>query len=220
MIGATALRSRRLDATIVATARALRERGLVVGSVGNVSARCEPCARITPSRVSYAGLRRSDLVTVDTSGAVVRGARPPSLEVQLHLSIYAARPDVGAVVHTHSPHATAWSFLGRGLPALLEEQAYYGIGSIAVSRPCPAGSPQLGSAAARALGRSRAALIGSHGVVAVGEDCEAALTAAEVVEQVAQVAWLLRGTVPPERARRLVTAGLVAAAAERHGSHA
>jgi L-fuculose-phosphate aldolase len=142
--------------------------------------------------VRYDELRRSDLVTVDASGRVVEGARAPSLELQLHLAIYAARPDVGSVVHTHSPRATAWSFLGEPLPDLLEEQTYYGVGPVAVSRRRPPGSPQLAQAVVSALGDSAAALIGSHGVVAVGSDCHAALAVAEVVEQTAHVGWLLR----------------------------
>lgn len=180
-----------------------------MGSLGNVSARKGPYVRITPSRLRYDVLRRSDLVTVDASGTVFDGARPPSLELPLHLAIYAARPDVGAVIHTHSPFATAWSFLGEPLPDTLEEQSYYGLGPIRVSRPCARGSQEQAAAVVRALGGSPAALIGSHGVVAVGPDCEAALDVAEVVEQTAQVLWLLRGrraeTKPTKFApRRLV----------------
>ena len=183
---------RRLDAVLVAAARAMRERKLVVGSVGNVSARKGPYVRITPTRTPYESLRRSDLVTVDASGAVIAGRRTPSLELSLHLAIYAARPDVGAVIHTHSPCATAWSFLGEPLPETLEEQSYYEVGPVRVSRPCRRGSHEQASAVVRALGDASAALIGSHGVVAVGPDCEAALAIAEVVEQTAHVAWLLR----------------------------
>jgi L-fuculose-phosphate aldolase len=192
--GLSTRRRRDADASIVATARALRERRLVVGSVGNVSVRADTHVRITPSRVAYDDLRPSDLVTVDTAGRVLEGTRAPSLELRLHLAIYAARPDVGAVVHTHSPRATAWSFLGEPLPDLLEEQSYYGMGPVSVSRRSPPGSPELARAVVRALAGSPAALIGSHGVVAVGADCDAALAIAEVVEQTAHVAWLLRAT--------------------------
>ena len=192
------LASRRGDAAVIAAARALRERRLVVGSVGNVSVRKGPCVRITPSRVPYDGLRRSDLVTVDASGTAIRGRRPPSLELRLHLAIYQARADVGAVIHTHSPWATAWSFLGEPLPERLEEQSYYRMGAVSVSRPCPRGSLAQAQAVVRALRSSPAALIGSHGVVTVGPDCDAALAVAEVVEQAAQVAWLLRAR-PAER---------------------
>jgi L-fuculose-phosphate aldolase len=188
----TWLAERRLDGAILDAAGALRERRLVVGSVGNVSARKGPYVRITPSRFPYDLMRRCDLVTVDASSTVIEGTRTPSLELPLHLAIYAARPDVGAVVHTHSPHATAWSFLGEPLPDLLEEQAYYGFGSVGVSRPRRRGSLEQAQAVVRSLGDSAAALIGAHGVVTVGHDCKAALAVAEVVEQAAHVGWLLR----------------------------
>jgi L-ribulose-5-phosphate 4-epimerase len=187
---------RRLDAAVVAAARALRERRLVVGSVGNVSVRKGPYVRITPTRVPYEVLRRSDLVTVDASGTVMAGTRTPSLELPLHLAIYTARPDVGAVIHTHSPFATAWSFLREPVPDLLEEQSYYGLGAVSVSRPCRSGSRELGRSVVAALGDSSAALIGAHGVVAVGPDCAAALVVAEVVEQAAHVAWTCLLTQP------------------------
>jgi L-fuculose-phosphate aldolase len=186
------LRHRQLDRAILATARALRERSLVVGSVGNVSSRRPPHIRITPSRVPYDRMKPSDLVTVDQQGRAIGATRTPSLELKMHLQIYGARPDVGAVVHCHSPHATAWSFLGEPLPALLEEQAYYGIGTIEVGTPGPAGSAELARAVVAALGDSSTALVGRHGVVAVGKDCAAAMVHAELVEHVARVAWLLR----------------------------
>jgi L-fuculose-phosphate aldolase len=193
VVRAIVSRRRRLDTEIVGTARALRDRGLVVGSVGNVSARKGSHVRVTPSRIPYDELRGADLVTVDAGGSVIEGTRAPSLELRLHLAIYAARPDAGAVIHTHSPRATAWSFLGETLPHVLEEQDYYAVGPVRVSRPYPAGSQRLAEAVVRALGDSAAALIGSHGVVAVGSDCRAALAIAEVVEQAAHVGWLVRG---------------------------
>jgi L-fuculose-phosphate aldolase len=184
--------TRRLDAAIVVAARTLRERNLVVGSVGNVSARKGPHVRITPSRIPYESLRRSDLVTADARGTVIEGTRTPSLELPLHLAVYASRAEVGAVIHTHSPFATAWSFLGESIPDLLEEQSYYGVGPVRVSRPCRTGSQEQAHAVVRALCDSPAALIGAHGVVAGGHDCQTALAIAEVVERAAHIALLLR----------------------------
>lgn len=181
-----------VDGAILATVRAMHRRGLIPGCVGNVSARQGRQVRITPTRVSYERMRRKDLVTVDMLGRRISGTRSPSSEMQMHLAIYRSRPTAGAVVHTHSPQATAWSFLTEPLPVLLEEQAYYALGQIAVAAPAPSGSAALADAAVEALGESSAALLGGHGVVAVGGDCEEALAKAEVVEQVATVTWLLR----------------------------
>ena len=185
--------SRNVDRAILATARTMHSRGLIPGCVGNVSVRRGDHVRVTPTRVPYEQMRRKDLITVDLSGRRVSGTRSPSTELDMHLAIYASRVTAGAVIHTHSRHATAWSFLAEPLPVLLEEQAYYALGEIAVAAPAPAGSAGLAAAAVEALGESSAALLGGHGVIAVGRDCEEALAKAEVVEQVAAVAWLLRG---------------------------
>ena len=180
-----------VDRRLISAARALERDGLVVGSTGNVSARVPGGARITPSRVPYERMRRRDLVTVADDGRVVRGRREPSIELPLHLAIYRARPDVAAVVHTHSAHATAWSFLGRELQPAIEDGAYFGIGPVRTSPPASAGSEQLAEVAVDALGASLAVLIGGHGVVAVGPSLETACTVARAVEHQARIAWLL-----------------------------
>jgi L-fuculose-phosphate aldolase len=182
-----------LRADVVAAAREMLALDLVVGSVGNVSARCGSGLMITPTRMDYADMSPGDVVMVGPDGAVVEGARRPSREWPMHAAIYAARPDVSAVVHTHSVHATAWSFLGEPLEATLEEAGYYGIGPMTASGPAPAGSPELAGAAVAALGRSAAALLGAHGAVVVGSAPREAVVRAAVVERQAHVAWLLRG---------------------------
>lgn len=173
----------------------MRAQGLVVGSVGNVSAREPGGLRITPTRTHYDRLRRRDLVRVDLDGAVrggaLRRAPIPSQELPLHLAVYRARPDAGAIVHTHSPHAAAWSFRGEPLAPRTEDMDYYDVGAVRCAQPAPAGSEGLAEAAVRALGSARAVLLGEHGVLALGATPEEALVVAQVVEHQAQVAWLL-----------------------------
>jgi ribulose-5-phosphate 4-epimerase/fuculose-1-phosphate aldolase len=177
---------------LIQTARALLERNLVLGSVGNVSARVPGGFLITPTRLPYSKMRPEDLVGIDLDGATIGSGMGPSLEWRLHCAIYNARADVSAIVHTHSIHATAWSFLSEPLEPRLEESLYYDIGTIRTSPRAPAGSHELGEGAIRALGQSRAALLRNHGVLAVGETLDQALVLAEVVEREAHVAWLLR----------------------------
>jgi L-fuculose-phosphate aldolase len=102
---------------VIEAARRLGPEGLVVGAAGNVSLRCGAGILITPTRLAYESMASADLVLVSTAGERLAGALPPSRELPLHLAIYRARPDVGALVHTHSPCATAWSFLGKPLAA-------------------------------------------------------------------------------------------------------
>src|SRR5829696_1971541 len=95
--------------------------GLVAGSSGNVSAREGHVIHITPAGLPYGVMTEADIMTLDPEGAVVGGRREPSSERRLHLAVYAARPDAGALVHTHSTHATAWSFLDQPLDIGTEE---------------------------------------------------------------------------------------------------
>jgi L-fuculose-phosphate aldolase len=178
---------------VIDAARSLGAEGLTVGTVGNVSLRRGAEVLITPSRLSYGRMRPADLVLVSTVGQRLAGIRPASRELPLHLAIYRARPDIGAVVHTHSPHATAWSFLGETLTPQTEDNDYYGIGTVRTSRPATAGTVELGDVAAATLGCSGGVLLGDHGVLATGPNLEQALDVARVIEHQAQVAWLLRG---------------------------
>jgi L-fuculose-phosphate aldolase len=177
----------------VTAARDMAREGLVTGSVGNVSARTAGGFLITPTRVEYERMTADGLAFVGLDGAAASGSGEPSRESPLHAAIYRARADVGAIVHTHSVHATAWSFLPEPLGPPIEEIEYYGIGPIRTSEPAPAGSLALAGNAVLALGGGLAALLGRHGVVSVGATPQEALTVARVVELQAHVAWLLRG---------------------------
>jgi len=184
-------------AALVAGGRRLAARGLVCGSVGNLSVRDGDRVLVTPTRVPYQAMTEEDLVTVDLDGERIAGRRAPSRELALHLAIYRARPDVAAVVHAHGPHAVAWSFLGVPLAPAIEEAEYYDVGTVRVAAAAPAGSAELGAAAAAALRGSAAVLLARHGVVSVAGDLERALVLADVVEHHAQVACLLRAMGAP-----------------------
>jgi L-fuculose-phosphate aldolase len=166
-------------------------RGLVVSTAGNVSVRCAGGLLITPTRRHPDDLAPADLIPValDRRGAH-RCVGDPSLEWRLHAAIYRARPDVGAVVHTHSPHATARSFDRAPLLVETEERTYFDLERIDVADPAPAGSEELARAAVRALGSRPAALLARHGVVGVGQDPRDALDMCCLVEQQALIAGL------------------------------
>lgn len=184
---------RALRRRVVAVARALEADGLVVGTVGNVSARAGGELVVTPTRAPYARMRARDLARVDiASGARSRGG-VPSRELPLHLAVYRARPDVGAVVHTHSVAATAWSFLDEPLGPELEDLAYHGIDPVLTAPPAAPGSAELAAGAVAALGPGSAVLLGRHGLLTAGDTPERALLVARVVEHHAQIGWLLRG---------------------------
>jgi L-fuculose-phosphate aldolase len=180
-------------AEVLATARAMAERGLVAGSSGNVSMRDGERVVITPAGLPYDAMREDDLVVLGLDGAVLEGGREPSSERRVHLAVYAARPDAGALVHTHSVHATAWSHLGEPLDTGNEELEDGAGGAVGTARFEPTGTDALADAAVAALGERRAVLLERHGVLALGETPVRALEVCAVVERQAQIAWLLRG---------------------------
>jgi len=180
-------------AEVVEVARLLNTHRLAIGTTGNVSCRDRGGMLITPTRSDYATMHPHDLVFVAEDGSYDQSGPEPSTETPLHSAIYAARPDAGAVVHCHSAYATAWSYLDEPLAPATEDIAYYDIGVVATARFAPAGSNELGSAAAEAIGDARAVLLAGHGVLSLGTNPAQALIVAQVIEHQAQVAWLLRG---------------------------
>ena len=158
-----------LRADVVATARAMADEGLVAGSEGNVSARDGDVLHITPAGLPYGEMSPDDLVTLDLSGRVVAGERDPSSERAVHLAVYAARPDVLAIVHTHSPAATGSTTVAP------------------VSEFAPSGSTELAANVVAALGSGDCVVMARHGVVSVGATPDEALSIARRVEASAAV---------------------------------
>ena len=103
---------------IVRVARLLRSRGLAIGTSGNVGARlADGRIAITPSTMDYDEMTADDIVIVEADGSPSEGRHRPSSELALHVAVLGARPEARAIVHTHSPFATAWAATRRPLPA-------------------------------------------------------------------------------------------------------
>ncbi len=174
---------------VVAAARRLITAGLCVGNSGNVSLRFEGrFIAITPAGIPYEEMDAEDIVVVDAAGTVVNGHRRASSETGMHLAIYAARADVGAIVHTHSSFATAFAIAGRPIPAVHYVIAPLG-DEIRVAPYATFGTAALARGVATTLGADNAVLIGNHGAVAVGPDLRTAFERAERVEELAALAW-------------------------------
>lgn len=178
------------------------ELGLVAGASGNVSARVpgQPdLFAVTPSRIPWSRLAAEDVLVVDFEVEPVAGEGVPSSESLAHLAVYRSREDVGAVVHTHSVHASAFAVAGKEIPPVLDEQVVLVGGPVAVAEYGMAGSEDLARRAVAALGERNAVLLRHHGLLACGRDLDEALAAAELVERVAHV-YLLSlglGSAPP-----------------------
>jgi L-fuculose-phosphate aldolase len=143
----------------------MAEGGLVRGTEGNASARAGELVAISPSGLEYETLRPEDVCLVTPDGGLVDGPRP-SVELPMHIAVFAARPDVGAIVHTHSPRATA----GPPVPV-----------AVGVS-----GTPELGAAVLEAAAGGNAVVIESHGPVCFGADLAEALACAFAIEEAAR----------------------------------
>ena len=187
---------------IVRAALFLREAGLVTGTAGNVSVR-EPgtrCFLITPSGVDYPLMRPQDIVRVDQATGCVEGRRRPSTERELHGQIYKAREEVNAVIHHHSPYATAISVARRTIPNILDEGS--DLTPIQTVEYAPSGTPELATNAAAGLADGcNAVLLANHGVVVVGGDLEEALARSVEVERLAKIfvwAEAIGGAAPLE----------------------
>jgi hypothetical protein len=176
-----------LRAEVVAVAREMHRRGLVAGTAGNVSARSGELVHITPSALPYDEMGAGDLVTLGLDGTVMAGGREPSTERRVHLAVYAARPDAGAIVHTHSGYATAWSSLGEPLPSSGPGDAVH------TTEWAPPGSDDIARTAAAALGPCAGVLLARHGVLGVGATPAEALAVCADIERDARRAWLARG---------------------------
>ncbi|SHE53213.1 L-fuculose-phosphate aldolase [Desulfofundulus australicus DSM 11792] len=163
--------------------------GLVTGSWGNISARVprEELVVITPSGIPYANLQARDMVVLDLDGRVVEGEKRPSTEFMLHLAIYHARPDVYAVMHTHSVFASALAVARKPIPPILEDLAQTVGNGVAVASYARAGTEELARAAVEALGDRGAVLLANHGVVGVGRNLEEAFMVCQIVEKSAKV---------------------------------
>lgn len=171
--------------SIIEAAQALDRLGFMPSKSGNLSLRTAKGFLITPSGVPYEALTEGDLVELDATGAMLGASRRPSSEWRLHHAIYAARSDAMAVVHTHSPRATALACARRPIPPFHYMIALAGGDDIRCARYATFGTPELAEAAVEALAGRRACLLANHGVVAIGQDIRAATTLAREVENLA-----------------------------------
>jgi len=170
---------------IISFGQRMSSSGLSPGKSGNLSVRVDGGMLITPTGIAYHEMRPTDLVEVRFDGRAAAGQRVPSSAWRLHLALYKARADVGAVVHTHSLNATALSCLRRGIPAFHYMVAEFGGDRIACAPYAIYGSAELARNAVKALGPREACLLANHGAVAAGETLRQAYERAAAVEALA-----------------------------------
>jgi len=163
---------------------------LVVWTAGNISARVpgEDLMVIKPSGVSYDDLSADNMVVTDLHGNLVEGDLAPSSDTAAHAYVYRHMPEVGGVVHTHSPYATAWAARGEPIPCVLTMIADEFGGDIPVGPFALIGDDSIGRGIVETLrdSRSPAVLMKGHGPFTIGKDARAAVKAAVMLEETAR----------------------------------
>ncbi len=181
---------------IVAACRKLESSGLNRGTSGNVSCREKDHFLVTPSGVPVDEITPSRIVAVGYDGKVI-GIGKPSSEWHFHCDILKARSDVGAVVHTHAPHATAMACLREDLPAFHYMIAVAGGDSIRCAPYALFGTDELSRHAVEALDGRKACLLANHGMITLGRDLDEAMAVAVEVESLCQQYLLARQVGQP-----------------------
>lgn len=174
-----------LKQEIIEACLAMNSTGLNQGKSGNISVRTETGFAITASGIAYDHMVEEHIVEMDLEGGYY-GSYLPSSEWCMHLDIFAARPEAQAVVHTHSPHATAVSCLRKDLPAFHYMIAIAGGKSLRCAEYATFGTPELSLNMLAALQNRSACLLANHGLICFGANLESAFALAVEVEALCQ----------------------------------
>ncbi len=175
--------------SILDACHTLQMKGHFPGTWGNISIRLKEGMLITPSAAAYDTMSVDDLVLVSWDGAkLLKGRLFPSSESQLHLSLYAKRPEFGGVIHTHSTYLTAISCTGKPLPVCVEDMAQICGGQVNCTEYIEGSHHKaVAEAACAAIGEeSFAVLLSNHGAVVAGRTLAEAVTAVEILEKAAK----------------------------------
>ena len=178
----------KLRAGMVQCSLELVARGLNRGTSGNVGVRCGDRILVTPSGVPARELRAQDMVLLAASGEVI-GAGRPSSEWRFHRDILMSRPDLGGIVHVHSPFATTLACLGLEIPPFHYMIAVAGGATIRCAPYALFGTQALSNHALAALHDRKACLLANHGMIAAGRELEDALALCVEVESLCEQYW-------------------------------
>ncbi|WP_302609517.1 class II aldolase/adducin family protein [uncultured Mitsuokella sp.] len=178
---------------VVRYAQQAEREGLCRHRSGNFSVRDKETGYIviTPTGMDRAEMLPEDVVVIDMQGRVVEAltGKKPTSESMMHIAVYKARPDVGAIVHTHSKNATAFAVMNKPIPAIVYELFLLGCkkGYIPVAPYGRPGTKELAQSVLKPLEISDVALMQAHGVIAVARDLKEALLRASYVEELAEI---------------------------------
>ncbi|MGA8145943.1 MAG: class II aldolase/adducin family protein [Gallionellaceae bacterium] len=189
-----------LKSAIIEKCRVLEKMAYFIGTWGNISVRVPEGFIVTPSRIGYDIIQPSDFVVVSAEGKVVAGHRLPSSETEIHRAVLNKKGNVGAIIHSHSPYATAVSCLHLAIPPFVEDLVQIIGGQVNCTRYVPAGQhTRIAEEVANTIGDENAVLLANHGVMCCGRDLEEAFVASQILEKAAfmMLAAAAKGEVIP-----------------------
>lgn len=177
---------------VAAVAKRMFEEGLVTFTAGNISLRIagEDAFVITPASRSYTTMKPEDLPIVNVHCQVVEGEYKPSSETPMHSMIMRMRPDVNAIVHTHSPYATAFAVARKPIPLICNEGLCTNAMAVLPAEYGVPGTEELGERVIEALNQqpgSQAVLVANHGLLTIGKTLAEAYAIASKVETEARI---------------------------------
>jgi L-fuculose-phosphate aldolase len=183
---------RALRADIVAKARWMNAAGLNQGTSGNISARYKDVLLITPSATPYDAMTTESIAAMPLDGeyGAWTGPLKPSTEWRFHFDITKARPDVGAIVHTHSTYATVLAIARKEIPACHYMMAAFGGTTIRCAGYARYGTKELSDFALKALEGRNGCLLANHGMIALGANLDKAMWLAVELETIAKQYYL------------------------------
>ena len=164
---------------------------LSTGTTGNISIRNPESGliAISPSGMDYYIMKPEDVVILNPDGTITDGTRKPSSEWRLHIDFYRAKPDIFAIVHTHSMYCTVLACLGMPLKAVHYAIADSGVCEIPVAPYRTFGTQELSDSALQSCGKSRGVLLQNHGMIACGINIAKAFSLAENMEFCAELQY-------------------------------
>lgn len=173
---------------------------LMAGTSGNVSAfsRQHGLMAITPSGYDYRKMTVDDIMVIDLDGNIKEGSHAPSSEWRMHAEIYKGIESIDAIVHTHSPYATAFAVLNEPIPIILIEMVVFLGGEIRTAEFATPGTAEVGVNAVKALHNRKACLLNNHGVVGVGKTLDEAYIGAVYAEDSAKICYMARSMGTPK----------------------
>jgi len=181
--------SEKFKKLIVETGRELYKQNLTIGTWGNMSILDSETGLIyiKPSGMDYNEINLEDVIVIDKQGKTIEGFRKPSIEMPMHLSIYNARKDVGAIVHYHPVYSSVLAVTGFNLPGICEDFVQIVGEKVLCAKYALPGSDELAENAVASLGNRNAVFLLNHGTLCVGKDMKEAMKVCHVVEKTAHI---------------------------------